>query len=53
MGWWWNFTSFVWDLIGEDFFKMIVTIIGEGSLVTILFKARDRKDLGNWCPITL
>lgn len=39
MGWWWNFTPFVWDLIGEEFFKMIVTIIGEGSFPNDVGKA--------------
>ncbi len=39
MGWWWNFTPFVWDLNGDDFFKMIVIIIGEGCFPNDVGKA--------------
>lgn len=49
------------EILGTDYHRMICSSISQGrfpegvtrGLITLLFKARERKQLGNWRPITL
>jgi len=51
----------VWELIGDDYTKMLIQSIDQGRLptgmtsgvITLLFKEGDRANLSNWRPITL
>jgi len=54
-----KFYTFSWDLVEEDFFKMIELAIKEGcllnkvnkSLITFLFKSSEKENLSSWCLI--
>jgi hypothetical protein len=56
-----EFYQVYWYLIGEDFRSMILHSIRTWKmptgmtrgLIALLFKARNRHQLGNWRPITL
>jgi hypothetical protein len=50
-----------WHIISEDYFAMIPDSVKNGrfsrdvtqGLMTLLFKAGDKEDVGNWCLISL
>jgi hypothetical protein len=52
-----KFYTFVWDLIEEDFFKMVEAAIKEGclpnkvnkNLITLLFKSNEKENLSSCC----
>lgn len=55
------YTTF-WDIIGQDYFNIINIVMKDGQLLKVHvnkgmtnlpFKVKAKKDLTNWCPITL
>lgn len=56
-----NFFVQFWHIISEDYFPMIPDSVKNGrlsrditqGLVTLIFKAGDKEDVGNWCLISL
>jgi len=52
---------FFLEVIGKEFSQMIKAIVQVGQfpkgvnkgMITFLFKAKKKENMGNWCPITL
>jgi hypothetical protein len=59
MGLWYNSTFFI-EVIGKEFSQMIEAIVQVGQfpkginkgMITLLFKAKNKENMGNWHPIT-
>ena len=56
-----KFYTIHWDMLGHDFLSMVNQALANKSLppcmtkgiISLIFKAGSREDLGNWRPITL